>query len=90
MRIDKFLKLSRLIKRRTAAQEMADIGAVRINRRQCKPASEVKEGDLIEIAYPKRILTVTVTNADEKAWRRGAESYTISEEKAAEKDEKPW
>ncbi|MCF0247494.1 MAG: RNA-binding S4 domain-containing protein, partial [Synergistes sp.] len=58
MRLDKFLKLSRLVKRRTVAQEMAEIGAVRVNGRQCKPSSEVREGDTIEVAYPRKLVTV--------------------------------
>lgn len=90
MRIDKYLKLSRLIKRRTVAQEMSEIGAVRINKRQCKPSSEVREGDIVEIAYPKRILTVKVVTADETMLKRNAEAYQIVEERAADKDERPW
>lgn len=90
MRIDKYLKLSRLIKRRTVAQEMSEIGAVRINKRQCKPSSEVREGDMVEVAYPRRILTVKVVAADEMMLKRNAEAYQIVEERAADKDERPW
>ena len=77
MRLDKYLKLSRLIKRRTVAQEMAEIGAVRVNKRQCKPAAEVREGDVVEIAYPRRVLTVKVLTADETALKRNAPAYTV-------------
>ncbi len=90
MRIDKFLKLSRLVKRRTIAQEMAEVGAVRINQRVCKPSSEVKTGDIIEIAYPRRILTVKVDNADEAQLKRKAEAYTAVSEKEADGASKPW
>lgn len=90
MRIDKFLKLSRLLKRRTVAQEMADIGAVRINQRQCKPSSEVKAGDVLEIAYPRRILTVKVLTADEKELKHNVPSYEVTEERAADSSERPW
>lgn len=90
MRIDKYLKFSRLIKRRTVAQEMSEIGAVRINKRQCKPSSEVREGDMVEVAYPRRILTVKVVTADEMMLKRNAEAYQIVEERAADKDERPW
>ena len=76
LRLDKYLKLSRLIKRRTVAQEMAEIGAVRVNKRQCKPAAEVREDDVVEIAYPRRILTVKVLTADETALKRNATAYT--------------
>ena len=50
IRLDKFLKLSRLVKRRAVAQEMSEIGAVRINKRDSKPSSNVSDGDIIEIA----------------------------------------
>ena len=65
IRLDKFLKLSRLVKRRTVAQEMSEIGAVRINNRDSKPSSNVSDGDMIEIAYPRRLLTVRVLVSDE-------------------------
>ena len=81
MRLDKFLKLSRLVKRRTMAQEMAEIGAVRLNGRQCKPSSEVRGGDTVEVAYPRRVLSVKVENADEAALKRGAAAYSDIEEK---------
>ena len=90
MRLDKFLKLSRLVKRRTVAQEMTEIGAVRLNKRQCKPAAEVREGDTIEIAYPRRILTVKVLTADETSLKRRAQAYDIIEEREASAGEKPW
>ena len=54
IRLDKFLKLSQLVKRRTAAQEMIGVGAVRVNGRKVKPVSDVKAGDLIEVAFPRR------------------------------------
>ena len=90
MRLDKYLKLSRLVKRRTVAQEMSEIGAVRINKRAAKPASNVADGDTIEIAYPRRSLTVRVLTADETALKRGAVAYEQMEEKRAEIDERPW
>ena len=90
MRLDKFLKLSRLVKRRTVAQEMAEIGAVRLNGRQCKSASEVRRGDTLEIAYPRRVLCVKVDCDDEPALRRGAMSYTVVSEREAKEDERPW
>lgn len=52
MRIDKYLKVSRLIKRREVAKEMLDRGLVTLNGKVAKPASEVKEGDLISITSP--------------------------------------
>ena len=90
MRIDRYLKLSRLVKRRTAAQEMAEVGAVRINGRVVKPASAVRVGDTVDVAYPRRVLTVEVTTGDERAMKRGATSYIIREERRVSEDEKPW
>ncbi|MDY2984108.1 MAG: RNA-binding S4 domain-containing protein [Synergistes jonesii] len=90
MRLDKFLKLSRLVKRRTVAQEMAEIGAVRINGRVCKPSAEVKECDNLDIAYPRRILTVRVLTVDEAALKRNAEAYELVNEEKADSESRPW
>ena len=51
MRIDKFLKVSRLIKRRTVAAEACEAGRVKINGNAAKPSVKVKIGDVIEIAF---------------------------------------
>lgn len=51
MRIDKFLKVSRIVKRRTLAQEACDNGKVFINGREVKPAHQIKAGDIVEIRY---------------------------------------
>ncbi|MBO7399395.1 MAG: RNA-binding S4 domain-containing protein [Clostridia bacterium] len=51
MRIDKFLKVSRVIKRRTVANEAADGGRVSVNGRQVKASYDVKVGDVVEIAF---------------------------------------
>ena len=90
MRLDKFLKLSRLVKRRTVAQEMTEIGAVRLNGRQSKPAAEVRSGDIVEVAYPRRVLKARVECADEPSLRRGAAGYTIIDERQVSQDERPW
>ncbi|MBQ7577123.1 MAG: RNA-binding S4 domain-containing protein [Synergistaceae bacterium] len=86
MRLDKFLKLARLVKRRTAAQEMIELGAVRLNGRECKSSSEVNEGNIIEIAYINRVLKVKVLCADEAILKR---PKTISWEQIAERTVKP-
>lgn len=51
MRLDKFLKVARVIKRRTVANEAADSGRVSVNGKQAKPSYEVKVGDIVEIAF---------------------------------------
>lgn len=53
MRLDKYLKVSRIIKRRTVAKEAGEGGRVSINGKTAKPSSEVKEGDVIETASAK-------------------------------------
>ena len=55
MRLDKFLKVSRLIKRRTVANTVSDMGRVLINGIVAKPAKQIKVGDIIEIEYSNRI-----------------------------------
>lgn len=67
MRLDKFLKASRLIKRRTVANEVSDMGRVLINGNPAKPAKQIKENDIITIEYANRtvkakILKVPTTN----------------------------
>ena len=60
MRIDKFLKVSRIIKRRTVAQEACEGGKVTINGKVAKPASEVKEGDIVVLQFGQRSVTVEI------------------------------
>lgn len=55
MRLDKFLKVSRLIKRRTLAKEVADQGRISINGTQAKASSDVKEGDELQIRLAKSL-----------------------------------
>ena len=51
MRIDKFLKVSRIVKRRTLAQEACDNGKVSVNGKEVKPSHQIKVGDTVEITY---------------------------------------
>ena len=60
MRIDKYLKVSRLIKRRTVAQEACDGGRVSVNGKVVKPAYDVKENDVIELSFGIRKTKVQV------------------------------
>ena len=55
MRIDKFLKVTRIIKRRTVANEAADNGRVSVNGKIVKPSYEVKVGDIVEIKFGDKI-----------------------------------
>ena len=55
MRLDKFLKVSRVIKRRTVANEAADSGRIAVNGKIVKPSYEVKVGDIVEIKFGDKI-----------------------------------
>lgn len=60
MRLDKFLKVSRLIKRRTVANTVSEMGRVFVNGNPAKPAKQLKVGDIIEIEYANRVERVEV------------------------------
>jgi ribosomal 50S subunit-recycling heat shock protein len=60
MRLDKFLKVSRLIKRRTIANEVSDLGKVFVNNNQAKPSKQLKLNDIIRIDYPNRTIVAKV------------------------------
>lgn len=72
MRIDKYLKVSRLIKRRTVANEACDGERISVNGRQVKASYQVKLGDVIEIAFGQRTLKVEVTAITENANKESA------------------
>ncbi len=65
MRIDKFLKVSRILKRRTVAQEACDAEKVTLNGKIAKPSAAVKAGDVIEILYAAGSLRVRVLDVKE-------------------------
>ena len=65
MRLDKYLKVSRIIKRRTVAKDACENGRVSINNKVAKPSTEVKEGSIIEIQYANRTLQARILNVAE-------------------------
>ena len=65
MRLDKYLKVSRLIQRRTVANEACDAGRVSINGKPAKAGADVKVGDVIEIRFGTREVKVEVTSVQE-------------------------
>lgn len=65
MRLDKYLKVSRLIKRRTVANEACDAGRVFVNEKPAKASVNVKEGDIIEIKFGTRDVKVQVVSVKE-------------------------
>ena len=72
MRLDKYLKVSRLIKRRTVANEACDGGRVSINGKTAKASAEVRPGDTIELAFGERRVRVEVIYVDEHATKSDA------------------
>ncbi len=65
MRIDKYLKLSRIIKRRTIANEACDAGRVKVGGRAVKASYDVKIGDIIEISFGNRVVKLEVTDVND-------------------------
>ncbi len=81
MRLDKYLKVSRLIKRRTVANDAAGQGRVLLNGKEAKPAAAVKEGDVIELRFGANVVKVEVLSVAEYAAKADASSmYRVIEE----------
>ena len=80
MRLDKFLKVSRIIKRRTVANEACDAGRVLVNGQSAKASKDIKVGDKIEIQFGQRIVTVKVVSVKE----------TVKKDEAAEMYKELW
>lgn len=80
MRLDKYLKVTRLIKRRTVANEACDAGKVTVNGRIARASYDVKVGDIIEISIGTKPLKAEVLNVSEYATKENAsENYRIIE-----------
>ena len=77
MRLDKYLKVARIIKRRTVANEACDTSHVSVNGKPAKASYDVKENDIIEITFGERTLKVRVLNVKEHAMK--AEAATLYE-----------
>lgn len=81
MRIDKFLKVSRLIKRRTVANEACDKSRVTINDRPAKPSTAVKVGDKVKIEFGNKTIEFIVNDVSESVRKENAsDMYTITGE----------
>lgn len=72
MRLDKFLKVSRIIKRRTVANEACDAGRVKINDKTAKASAEVKVGDIIEVLFGGRPVKIEVLDIQETTKKEAA------------------
>ncbi len=79
MRLDKFLKVSRVIKRRTVANEVADAGRVIVNGKTVKPSYDVKPGDIIEIKFGDKISKFQIVNIPKVATKNIDEIIKIVE-----------
>ncbi len=81
MRIDKFLKVSRIIKRRTVANEACDASHVAVNGKTVKASYDVKEGDIIEITFGAKRLKIRVLDVKEVVRKNDAqELYEVVSE----------
>ncbi len=72
MRVDKFLKNSRLIKRRTVAKEACEQGRVKVNDKPAKPGTEVSEGDIVTIEFGTRTVKARIIDLKEHVTKDGA------------------
>ena len=80
MRLDKYLKITRLIKRRTVANEACDAGKITVNGKVARASYDVKVDDIIEINLGMKPLKVKVTNVTEYATKENAsDNYTVIE-----------
>jgi ribosomal 50S subunit-recycling heat shock protein len=81
MRLDKFLKVSRIIKRRTLAKEVSDQGRIQINGKEAKASSTVKVGDELTIRLGQRVVTARIDRIQESTRKEeAADMFTILKE----------
>lgn len=82
MRLDKYLKVSRLIKRRTVAKEVAEKERILVNGKPAKPSKELKISDIITIEFGTKIVNVRVLSLDEKTKKElSSTMYELIDEK---------
>ncbi|MDQ0223493.1 RNA-binding S4 domain-containing protein [Streptococcus moroccensis] len=88
MRLDKYLKVSRIIKRRPVAKEVADKGRIKVNGVLAKSSTDIKINDLIEIRFGNKILTVKVLEMKDSTKKEdAAKMFEIIGETRVEADE---
>lgn len=88
MRLDKYLKVSRIIKRRTVAKEVADKGRIKVNGILAKSSTDLKIDDQVEIQFGNKLLTVKVLEMKDSTKKEDAlKMYEIVSEKRIETDE---
>lgn len=77
MRLDKYLKVSRVIRRRSVAKDLADDGRVFINDKEAKPASDVQVGDVVEIRFEHRHIRIKIAYMSEKMHKDSPPYYEL-------------
>ncbi len=88
MRLDKFLKVSRLIKRRTLAKEVSEVGRILVNGKVAKPATQVEAGNRITLDYGSRVVEVEVLEVRESARMADArEMFRVLEERRVQQQD---
>lgn len=89
MRLDKYLKVSRIIKRRTVANDACSGGRVSLNGKTAKPGAEVKEGDVLEIRFGSHVGRYRILTVKEVVRKEGAaDMYEVLEEDAQTRAER--
>jgi ribosomal 50S subunit-recycling heat shock protein len=87
VRLDKFLKVSRIIKRRTLAKEVSEQGRILVNGKEAKASTTVKVGDELTIRFGQRVLTARIDQIQETTRKdEAAEMYTIIKEERVNQD----
>lgn len=86
MRLDKYLKVSRLVKRRTLAKEISDQGRISVNGTTAKAGTDVKVDDELIIKFGQKVITIKVTGLSEHATKENAKGMfeLVKEEKISE------
>ena len=88
MRLDKFLKVSRIIKRRIVAKEVSEQSRIEVNGNVAKASTTLKEGDIITIKFGQKLLTVRVKDIKDSSKKEEAkEMYEVLSEKLIQKNE---
>lgn len=92
MRLDLFLKTSRLIRRRATARDMCDTGHVLVNGRDAKPAKEVRPGDVITLRFSTRTVELEVLSEPVLPPKkiRQEDTYRVTSETRQAKERDPW
>lgn len=77
MRLDKYLKVSRIIKRRPVAKSLAENSRIKVNNKVVKPSYEVQVGDTIQIDFEHRVIICKVTDLDKRLWNKDGVMYEM-------------